>query len=94
MACKINKEMGALEQIIECITENDSYVLEAGAGAGKTYTLIQTLRYLTDKFEQQLKDKNQNIVCITYTNVAKNEVIERMQNNSLIAVSTIHEFLW
>lgn len=94
MACKVNRKMGAFEQIIECITKNDSYVLEAGAGAGKTYTLIQTLRYLIDKFERQLKDKNQNIVCITYTNVAKNEVIERMQNNSLIAVSTIHEFLW
>ena len=34
------------------------------------------------------------IVCITYTNVAKNEIIDRLENNPLVLVSRIHEFLW
>ena len=38
--------MTAFEQIIKHIEENKSFVLEAGAGSGKTYTLIQTLNYL------------------------------------------------
>lgn len=86
--------MGAFENVKECIANNRSFVLEAGAGAGKTYTLIQTLNYLIVNYGKELQAKHQNIVCITYTNVAKNEIIERMQNNPLVLVSTIHEFLW
>lgn len=86
--------MGAFDNIKECIASNKSFVLEAGAGAGKTYTLIQTLNYLIANYGEELLAKHQNIVCITYTNVAKNEIIERMQNNPLVLVSTIHEFLW
>ena len=86
--------MGAFEQIKELIETQKSFVLEAGAGSGKTYTLIQTINYLLDTRSEILKKSNQNIVCITYTNVAKNEVIERLGNNPLVIVSTIHEFLW
>lgn len=86
--------MGAFDKIREHIENNKSFVLEAGAGAGKTYTLIQTLNYLIANYGKELLAKHQNIVCITYTNVAKNEIIERMQNNPLVLVSTIHEFLW
>lgn len=86
--------MAAFEEIKEHIKTNNSFVLEAGAGAGKTYTLIQTLNHLIEEYENELILKHQNIVCITYTNVAKNEILERMGNNPLVLVSTIHEFLW
>jgi len=86
--------MKAFDQIIENIKVKKSFVLEAGAGSGKTYTLIQTLNYLLEKNGRELKFNNQNIVCITYTNVAKNEIISRIENNPLVLVSTIHEFLW
>ena len=86
--------MEAFENIKKHIADNKSFVLEAGAGAGKTYTLIQTLNHLIVNYGKELLAKHQNIVCITYTNVAKNEIIERMQNNPLVLVSTIHEFLW
>ena len=86
--------MCAFDKIKDLIERNKSFVLEAGAGSGKTYTLIQTINYLIELKEQALKLKNQKIVCITYTNVAKNEIIERLENNPLVAVSTIHEFLW
>lgn len=86
--------MTAFEQITKHIEENKSFVLEAGAGAGKTYTLIQTLNYLIQNKGEELKKVNQKIVCITYTNVAKNQIIDRIENNELVLVSTIHEFLW
>jgi DNA helicase-2/ATP-dependent DNA helicase PcrA len=86
--------MTAIEQIIEHIEENKSYVLEAGAGSGKTYTLIQTINHVLETKGESIKLNNQKIVCITYTNVAKNEIIERLENNPLVIVSTIHEFLW
>lgn len=86
--------MEAIEKIINSINAKESYVLEAGAGAGKTYALIQTIDHLLSEKSGELEKKNQNIVCITYTNVAKNEIIERLQNNPLVVVLTIHEFLW
>ena len=86
--------MTAFEQIIEYLNVNKSFVLEAGAGSGKTYTLIQTLNYLIQNKGKKLNKENQKIVCITYTNVAKNEINDRIENNELVLVSTIHEFLW
>ena len=86
--------MEAIDQIKEKITAKRSFVLEAGAGSGKTYALIQTINYLIETKGANLTLNNQVIVCITYTNVAKNEIIERLENNPLVLVSTIHEFLW
>lgn len=86
--------MTAIEQIKKHIEENKSYVLEAGAGSGKTYTLIQTINHVLETKGKSIKLNNQKIVCITYTNVAKNEIIVRLENNTLVIVSTIHEFLW
>jgi len=86
--------MEAFEEIKELIEEQKSFVLEAGAGSGKTYTLIQTINYLLDKKGKELKKRNQRVVCITFTNVAKNNIINRIENNPLVIVSTIHEFLW
>lgn len=86
--------MTAIEQIIQNIDSGKSFVLEAGAGSGKTYTLIQTLNYLIENKGEDLKYNHQKIICITYTNVAKNEIIERLENHPLVLVLTIHEFLW
>ena len=86
--------MTAFDQISQYIEDRKSFVLEAGAGSGKTYALIQTLNYLIQHKREDLKLANQKIVCITYTNVAKNEIIDRIENNELVLVSTIHEFLW
>ncbi|MFH6960649.1 UvrD-helicase domain-containing protein [Flavobacterium aquidurense] len=86
--------MEAFDKIKECIETNTSYVVEAGAGSGKTYVLIQTLNYLIETKQKILQTKRQSIICITYTNVAKNEIIKRIEYNDLVNVFTIHEFLW
>ncbi|MCW8310166.1 UvrD-helicase domain-containing protein [Sphingobacterium sp. InxBP1] len=86
--------MQAIEEIISCIESKQSYVVEAGAGSGKTYALIQTLRHLIENQAEKLRNGRQKIICITYTNVAKNEIIKRIEYNELVNVFTIHEFLW
>lgn len=86
--------MKAFENIVDLIDAKKSFVLEAGAGSGKTFTLIQTLNYLLEKYREELRFHHKTVVCITYTNVAKNEILDRLENNPLVEVLTIHEFLW
>lgn len=80
--------------ICEAIDKNESLVFEAGAGSGKTYALIQTLKYIVNNYSKLLLSHNQKIICITYTNVATNELKDRLGNSSLIEISTIHKYLW
>ena len=82
------------QQLFDCIEGKRHFILDAGAGSGKTWTLVETLKYVIKNKGEELQQNNQKIVCITYTNVAKNEIIERTDNNSLILVNTIHDFLW
>jgi len=83
-----------IEELYKCIDKKESFILDAGAGSGKTWSLIESLKYIINKESKTLNRNNQKIVCITYTNVAKNEIIERLENNKLVIVSTIHDFLW
>lgn len=89
-----NIKKSAFEQIKECILNNESFILEAWAGSWKTYTLIQTIQHLLNEKWYEIARNWQKIVCITYTNVAKNELIERLNYNELVEINTIHEFLW
>jgi len=84
----------SLSNILDCIDSQNSFLLEAGAGSGKTWTLIESLKYILSKKIDFLESKNKHIVCITYTNVAKNEISERIDKNPLVLVLTIHDFLW
>lgn len=88
------KLIQSLERVKECIESGKSFILEAGAGSGKTWTLIESLKQILEMRGTELERRNQQIACITYTNVAKDEIMERTENNSLILVLTIHEFLW
>ncbi len=81
-------------KIFDCIKSKVSFVLDAGAGSGKTWTLVQALNYIIDTKSKEIKNNGQKVVCITYTNIAKDEIIERTERNELIHVSTIHDFLW
>ncbi len=76
------------------IDNYEHIIFNAGAGAGKTHALIESLKYIIHKNGDRLKTHNQNIICITYTNVATNEIKERLGNSELVKVSTIHERLW
>src|SRR5690606_39244582 len=67
----------ALEKLRACIDNNQCFRLEAGAGAGKTYSLIESIRYLIDNQAEEFLRREQKIACITYTNVAKDEIRDR-----------------
>jgi len=83
------------ERIARCLAEGKSFILDAGAGAGKTYSLVHALKALCEGPKaSQLRRNGQQIACITYTNVAKDQVVERIGGNPLVRVSTIHDFLW
>ncbi|MCB2426490.1 UvrD-helicase domain-containing protein [Methylophaga pinxianii] len=84
----------ALEQIRHCIDNNLCFRLEAGAGAGKTYSLIESIRYLISRQADTLLNNRQQIACITYTNVAKNEIKDRTDHHPVIFSDTIHAFCW
>lgn len=88
------EEQGVLDEILRCIDTGKSFVFDAGAGAGKTYALVQSLKYILVHFGEELKRHKQKAMCITYTNVAAKEIEERLGNTNLIEVSTIHNCVW
>ncbi|WP_290012564.1 UvrD-helicase domain-containing protein [Proteus terrae] len=87
------KELEIRTNIEEHIDSFNSFRFNAGAGAGKTYALIETLKYVTIN-KIMAKKSQQKVVCITYTNVAVNEIKNRLGNSEIVKVSTIHERLW
>ncbi|MCT4348329.1 UvrD-helicase domain-containing protein [Vibrio sp. NC2] len=89
-----DSEQSIQESVNECLSNNVSFVFDSGAGSGKTYSLISSLMYVLKSNRKKLSSNSQKIKCITYTNVAANEIKVRLGETSLIDVSTIHEMLW
>jgi DNA helicase-2/ATP-dependent DNA helicase PcrA len=71
-----------------------SFFLFAGAGSGKTRSLINALSYLRDKSGGYLRLYGKRIGVITYTNAACDEIKRRIRFDPLFEVSTIHSFVW
>lgn len=84
----------ALERMFACLDEGRSFRLEAGAGAGKTYSLDMALRRIIDRRGSELLRRSQQVGCITYTNVAKDEISSRIQAHPAVRPETIHGFCW
>lgn len=87
-------DIPAFDAIKRCIEEKSSFCFNAGAGSGKTYSLVQTVDYILMNYGNELKKNNQKIKVITFTNAAANEVKERIGNTALLNVSTIHTWMW
>ena len=81
-------------QIIDTLQQGKSFRVEAGAGSGKTYSLNKVIEWIQDNKWNEYRRKNQNVVCITYTNAAVDVIAERLANDSFILPSTIHSFAW
>ena len=62
-------------EALQCIKNGENFILEGGAGSGKTYSLISLINALTE----ELPDIK--IVCITYTNNAVAEILSRIENS-------------
>ena len=81
----MDRKITAQQRIQQCIAEKSSFVLQGGAGCGKTETLKETLQFLSKDYPKN------RIACITHTNLAVNEIIDRVGEG--YNVSTIHSFL-
>jgi DNA helicase-2/ATP-dependent DNA helicase PcrA len=84
----------AEEGILRCFEEGKSLLLEAGAGAGKTYSLIEALKHLIAAHAHKMRGSSQRIACITYTNAVTEVIERRIDKNPLVLSSTIHAFCW
>ncbi|MGY8611493.1 UvrD-helicase domain-containing protein [Bacillus altitudinis] len=72
---------------------NTSIIVQAGPGSGKTTLLVERLKYIIEN----RRHSHSGIACITYTNVTKDEIIERLQKKNYIQpkelfIGTIHSF--
>lgn len=70
------------------------FVMIAGAGSGKTTSLIKALKFILEQHGAALRLRRQKVACITYTEVAAEEIWADVGNNPLAHVSTIHSYLW
>lgn len=71
-----------------------SFFLFAGAGSGKTRSLVNALNHIRQTHGRTLAYRGQRVAVITYTNAACDEIIRRLDFNPLFNVSTIHSFAW
>lgn len=84
----------AQKKICDCLDSKKCFRVEAGAGAGKTHSLITALKYLIEKQGAKLMQQKQRVACITYTKVARDEIQQRIDMHPAIQTETIHSFCW
>lgn len=84
------------DQIYNCLDLDapKSFFLFAGAGSGKTRSLVEVLSQFRKKNINRLKLYGQKIAIITYTNAACDEIGRRLEFDPAFNVSTIHSFSW
>lgn len=84
----------AQSAVNECLAAGRSFRLEAGAGAGKTFSLVQALKHIIAESGPALLKAGQKVACITYTEVAKNEIAVEVGQHPAVLIETIHSFSW
>ncbi len=91
-----NRDISADEIIQGCfdLKNPKSFFLFAGAGGGKTRSLVSALEYINSTIGRTLKVSGRKVAVITYTNAARDEINRRAKYNSLFEISTIHSFAW
>lgn len=87
---------GADAQIRDCLNPLNprSFFLYAGAGSGKTRSLKNALDTFREEHGEAFRRSGKKIAVITYTNAAADEIAERVGEDSLFPISTIHSFCW
>lgn len=90
----VEAAQNAQRRVNECIDQQQCFRLEAGAGAGKTYSLVQALKRLISERGADYLRRGQKVACITYTNVAKREISQEIEEHPVVLVDTIHAFCW
>lgn len=84
------------DEIAACLNLDTprSFFLFAGAGSGKTRSLVTALKHVQATMSDRLRSKGQRVAVITFTNAACDEIKGRLLFDPLIDVRTIHSFAW
>jgi len=84
------------EEILGCLSLESpaSFFMFAGAGSGKTRSLVSAIESVVATYRNQLLLRGQLVGVITYTNAACDEIKRRIDFDPLVQVSTIHSFVW
>lgn len=90
----LENEEKCIKELFDYSDSFSSVVFNSGAGSGKTYALIQCLKHIVSIHYDDLKNHNQKICCITYTNVAAEHIKKQLGISDVVDVSTIHERIW
>src|SRR4051794_17653542 len=82
--------------IQECLNLQSpkSFFLYAGAGSGKTRSLVNAVRFVCRTQGRKLSLLGQKVAVITFTNAACDEIKQRLEFDPRVEVSTIHSFAW
>lgn len=91
-----NTDINIDDTLEKCVSDGSrkSFFLFAGAGSGKTHSLVMLLKKINEKWGNEFNNERRRVAVITYTNAATEEIISRLGNNPLFYVSTIHSFVW
>lgn len=91
-----NIDLQVDETLEKCIlsTPRKSFFLYAGAGSGKTYSLVLLLKKIHNSIGKDLLLQGKNVAVITFTNAATDEIINRLDYSPIFHISTIHSFVW
>jgi len=81
-------------QLRTCLVNRTSFIVVAGAGSGKTTSLIKALTFISNEHGRLLRQQGKRVACITYTTVAEEEIKNDIGHDPLFHVSTIHSFMW
>lgn len=90
----IRVESEADNLVHKCLEGRRSFAMIAGAGSGKTSSLVDALGRVRDREGLFLRRNGQRIACITFTNRAVEVINARLGFDDLYLVSTLHGFLW
>ncbi len=91
-----NMDLQVDETLEKCILSSPrkSFFLFAGAGSGKTYSLVLLLKKIRNSIGKDLLLQGKNVAVITFTNAATDEIVNRLDYSPVFHISTIHSFVW
>ncbi|TCC21664.1 UvrD-helicase domain-containing protein [Kribbella sindirgiensis] len=74
--------------------EVSGFTMIAGAGSGKTTSLVKALDSVIRTRGAEFLANRRQVACVTYTEIATREIETDLALNPAAHVSTIHSFLW
>lgn len=91
-----NLDDGVEREIELCLNLDTpkSFFLFAGAGSGKTRSLVNALNYIKNNYKNIFLSQGKYVGVITYTNAACDEITHRTDEDPIFHIATIHGFCW